>query len=189
MARNDVLKRYLDAGMELVSLAQSRADELQGRAEELVRDLVKAGEVQADQAREAVAELVDRSRRNSERLLETIRAEVREQVTSLGLASQEDLDRMEDRISSLVSTATANLRELTEKAPSRGQARRATAKRASGAKKTAAKKAGGAKKAVAKRATGAKKTAARKATGAKKTAAKKAGTAKRAAKKTTAKKA
>ena len=50
MARNDVLKRYLDAGMELVSLAQSRADEIQSRAEELVRELVKAGEVQADQA-------------------------------------------------------------------------------------------------------------------------------------------
>lgn len=188
MARNDVLKRYLDAGMELVSLAQSRADELQARAEELVRDLVKAGEVQADQAREAVADLVDRSRRNSERLLETIRAEVREQVTSLGLASQEDLDRMEDRISGLVSAATANLRELAEKAPSRGTAKRA-AKKAGGARKTAAKQAGGAKKTAAKKVTAAKKTATKRAGTAKKATTKKAGTAKRTAKKTTAKKA
>src|SRR5690606_10856915 len=134
----------------------------------------KAGEVQADQARDAVADLVERSRRNSERLLETIRAEVREQVTSLGLASQDDLDRLEDRISELVGAASANLRELAEKAPSRTRVKKAARRKASGTKKTAAKKASGAKKTAAKKAGGAKKTAAKKASGAKKTAAKKA---------------
>lgn len=136
MSRSDVLKRYLDAGLELVSLAQSRADELQSRAEELVKELVRSGEVQADQARDAVAELVERSRQSSERLLETIRAEVREQVTALSLASQSDLDRLEQRVSELVSSATANLRSVAKKAPgkkaaaTKGPAKKAPAKKA-----------------------------------------------------------
>ena len=43
MPQNDLLKRYLDAGLAFSALTQSRA-------EALVRDLVKAGELQADQA-------------------------------------------------------------------------------------------------------------------------------------------
>ena len=49
MAQNDLLKRTLDAGLTLTALTQ-------GRAEALVKDLVRAGEVQADQAREVVAQ-------------------------------------------------------------------------------------------------------------------------------------
>ena len=100
MAQNDILKRYIDAGLEFAALTQARA-------EELVKDLVKAGEVQADQARDAVAELLERSRKSSEKLLETVRTEVRSQITNLGLASQADLDRIEQRIASLLGTATA----------------------------------------------------------------------------------
>jgi hypothetical protein len=46
MAQNDIFKKYLDAGLAFTALTQARA-------EALVKDLVKAGEVQADQAREA----------------------------------------------------------------------------------------------------------------------------------------
>lgn len=179
MARNDVLKRYLDAGLELTGLTQARA-------EAIVKDLVKAGEVQADQAREAVSELVDRSRRTSERLIETVRSEVREQITSLGLASQSDLDRLEERISGLLSSATASLKGVADRAPgSTGAARpakKATAKAATAAKK-ATKKAS-AKKATAKRAPA--KAASRATSSAKKatrTPAKKATAAKKTTKK------
>ena len=44
----------------------------QSRAEALVKELVKAGELQTDQARDAVADLLERSRKNSERLIELI---------------------------------------------------------------------------------------------------------------------
>src|SRR5688500_11657545 len=104
MAQNDVLKRYLDAGIAFTALTQARA-------EDLVKDLVKAGEVQADQAREAVADLVERSRKNSERLLETVRTEVRQQITNLGLASQADLDRIEQRIASLIGSASGSAKK------------------------------------------------------------------------------
>ena len=100
MAQNDLLKRYLDAGIHFTSLTQARA-------EALVKDLVKAGEVQADQARDAVTDLLERSRKSSESLLATIRKEVRAQITNLGLATQADLDRFEGRVQSLIGQAAA----------------------------------------------------------------------------------
>jgi polyhydroxyalkanoate synthesis regulator phasin len=156
MAQIDVLKRYLEAGQSFMDMTQSRA-------EELVRDLIKAGEVQADQARELVTELVERSRRNSEKMLEAVRTEVRDQITSLGLVSASDLDRLEERLSGLVSQVTGSAKAAADRVSE-------PAKRAASAtaKKVPAKKAP-AKKAATKRAP------------AKKAAAKKAGTAKRAA--------
>lgn len=138
MAQNDVLKRYIDAGLAFTALTQARA-------EALVKDLVKAGEVQADQAREAVADLLERSRKNSEKLLGTVRKEVRAQITNLGLASQADLDRIERRVSSLLGTATAPAKKAAS------TARKAPAKKASAARKTVAKKASAARKTVAKK--------------------------------------
>ena len=162
MAQNDVLKRYIDAGLAFTALTQSRA-------EELVKDLVKIGEVQADQAREVVSDLLDRSRKNSERLLDTVRTEVRQQITSLGLATQDDLDRIEANIASVIgtvtSTATAPAKTATATAKkATSTAKKATAKKAPAkkapAKKTAAKKSSAkkaAKKAPAKRAPATKK--------------------------------
>ena len=151
MAQNDVLKRYLDAGLAFTALTQARA-------EALVKELVKAGEVQADQARDSVQDLLERSRKNSERFLDTVRTEVRQQITSLGLATQADLDRIEERIASVIGAATAPAKQAA------AGAKRAPAKKAP-AKKAAAKRAtqkAPAKKAPAKKAP-AKKTTATKA--------------------------
>jgi polyhydroxyalkanoate synthesis regulator phasin len=145
MADNDLLKRLLDAGMTFTAMTQARA-------EALIRDLVRAGEVQAEQAQSVIDELVDRSRRNSERLIDAVRIEIRQQMASLGLATKGDVERLERRIAD-VAAARGTRRAVTRKAP----ARKATkAARKSGAKKAGAKKAG-AKKAGAKKA-GAKKT-------------------------------
>ena len=157
MAQNDVLKRYLDAGIAFTTLTQARA-------EALVKDLVKAGEVQADQARDTVTDLLERSRKNSEKLLDAVRKEVRNQITSLGLASKSDLDRLEARIASLFGGAPA-----ARKAAARPAAKKATAKKA--VKRATAKKAPAKKKAVTKR-TAAKKTATKKAGARKATATK-----------------
>lgn len=94
MEESNVLKRYLDAGLALTQLTQSRA-------EALVRDLVKTGELQTEQAQTAVAELVERSRKNTERLFEQVRSEVREQVVNLGVATRADLKRVERDIAAL----------------------------------------------------------------------------------------
>jgi polyhydroxyalkanoate synthesis regulator phasin len=143
MAQNDVFKRYLDTGLAFTALTQARA-------EALVKDLVKAGEVQADQARDAVGDIVERSRKNSEKLLETVRREVKQQITSLGLVSKADLDKAEARLASL-------LRSPVKKAAARKPAPKTAAAKKAPAKKTAAKKAP-AKKAPAKKAPAAKAT-------------------------------
>jgi polyhydroxyalkanoate synthesis regulator phasin len=146
MADNDLLKRLLDAGMTFTAMTQARA-------EDLIRDLVRAGEVQAEQAQSVIDELVDRSRRNSERLIDAVRAEIRQQMASLGLATKSDVERLERRVAE-VSSARGSRKATTKKA----SARKATkAARKSGGRTAAAKKAGAKK-------TGAKKAPARKAT-------------------------
>jgi polyhydroxyalkanoate synthesis regulator phasin len=136
MAQTDTLKRYLDAGIAFTAMTQSRA-------EAIVKDLVKAGEVQSEAAQATVLDLVDRSRKNTEKLLSQVRAEVRDQVKNLGLATQADIDRLERKISAIGAPAK---KVAARKAP----AKKAAAKKAP-ARKTAAKKAP-ARKAAAKKA-------------------------------------
>jgi polyhydroxyalkanoate synthesis regulator phasin len=135
MAQSDVLKRYLDAGIAFTQLTRQRA-------EEIVRDLVKAGEVQSDQAQQAVQELIDRSRENSERFVTVVRKEIRDQVGNLGLATRDDIARLEKRIDGLRGGAAG----ATKKAPAKKSAAKKTA-----ARKTAAKKTSAAKKTAAKK--------------------------------------
>ena len=115
MAQSNVLKRYLDAGVAFTSITQAKA-------EALVKDLVKTGEMQTEQAQAAVADLVDRGRKNTEALLEQVLAEIAERADSLGLATRAELGRVEKLIESV------------------GPAKKAPAKKAT-AKKTTAKKA------------------------------------------------
>lgn len=106
MAQNDLLKRYLDAGMAFTSMTQARA-------EAIVKDLVKAGEVQADQARDAVTDLVERSRKSSEKLVDTIRTEIASQVGNLGLATKADIERLERKIAKLSGSGTGAKKKAT----------------------------------------------------------------------------
>lgn len=69
MAQSNVLKRFLDAGMSFTEMTQSKA-------EALVKELVKAGEVQTEQAQALVTDLVERSRRSTEALIEQVRSEI-----------------------------------------------------------------------------------------------------------------
>ena len=137
MNSSDLFRQFLDAGMQFTQLTQRRA-------EAIVKDLVKTGEVQAEQAQATVAEFVDRSRENTEKFFEQVRAEIRQQLKILGVATKADLAKVESRIGA------------TKAAP----AKKAPAKKTT-AKKTTAKKAP-AKKAAAKKAP-AKKAAAKKA--------------------------
>src|SRR5215210_5840558 len=66
MAENDLLKRFLDAGVAFTQMTQKRA-------EEIVNELVRSGEMRTEQAQTMVQELVDRSRQNTERFIEQVR--------------------------------------------------------------------------------------------------------------------
>lgn len=172
MASNDTLRRYLDAGLAFTALTRARA-------EAIVEDLVKQGEVQTEQAQNAVRDLMDRSRQNTESFFEQVRSEVRDQVSNLGLATQADIARIERKVGDLGSSTSSR------PAAKRATAKRATAKKASArkaaakrttAKKTTTKKAA-ARKAPARKTAGPSSTAkkaTRRAGSTKKTAAKKA---------------
>lgn len=139
-----MLKRLLDAGMTFTAMTQARA-------EELIRDLVRAGEVQAEQAQATVDELVERSRRNSERILDAVRTEIRDQMSSLGLATTGDIARLErsvanlsDRVSTLAARSGTGAPSKATKASKAGKGSKATksskAAKSSKASKTTAKK-------------------------------------------------
>lgn len=152
--QTDLLKRYLDAGVAFTQLTQQKA-------EEIVRDLVRAGEVQTGEAQGRVTELVERSRQNTEGLLEVVRAEVRSQVGKLGLVPKKELDDVRRELAELKSRAGTP----TAPAPTAATATPA-AKKAAAAKKApaAAKKANPPAAAAPAKKAPAKKSPAKKAT-------------------------
>ncbi len=140
MAQNPLIKRYLDAGMAFTQMTQARA-------EAIVKDLVKAGEVQAAKTEELVNQILERSRKNTDRLLELVRKEVRDQVASLGLATKDDIARLEKQIAGSRSggaTRASKSTKAAKKAAKKGIARKAATK------KSARKTGGGAKRAAKK---------------------------------------
>lgn len=98
MAADDLFKRYFEVGAAALGVSRERA-------EGIVRDLVASGEVAKGQAAKAADWLVERGRAGTEELAETIRREVRQQVAAMGLATREDIARLEARLDALESTA------------------------------------------------------------------------------------
>jgi polyhydroxyalkanoate synthesis regulator phasin len=153
MSENDGLRRYLEAGMALTQITRARA-------EELVRELIKTGEVERQRAQDWVEELMKASRERSEALVATVRGEVRQQLKELGFTNVEDLARKVADILSRSSSAARQATGRTVKKARRAGAAKAGAKRAP-AKRAPAKKSA-ARQAPAKRTT-AKKASAKKA--------------------------
>ena len=129
------------------------------RAEAIVRDLIEAGDLQREQFEAWVERLLEWARASTEALVELVRNEVSNQLTSSGLVSQEDMSRIDARLDDLA-----------------GQLRAAAVTPARRAKKTAetVRKRAPAKRGLAKKTTARKRTAKR--TTAKKTTAKRAAT-------------
>jgi polyhydroxyalkanoate synthesis regulator phasin len=145
MTENDGLRRYVEAATALTQITRSRA-------EELVRELIKAGELERHRAQDWVEDLMKASRDRSEALVGTVRGEVRQQLKELGFTNVDDLAK--------------KVADILAKSSEAG--RKATHRPAGKAKNTSPKKTGPGK-------TGSAKTTAHKATGTKKAAAKKAG--------------
>jgi polyhydroxyalkanoate synthesis regulator phasin len=176
MAQNDILKRYLDAGMAFTQLTRERA-------EAIVGDLVKAGEVRRKETEQQIEALLERSRKNTEDLVAIIRREVAEQLKSLGLedlakragasaaaAKETGKETLEGRAPATTPPAPPANAPVKKAAPAKAAKKAAPAKKASPlivpgqpAKKAPAKKlivAGGPTKAAApKKAAPAKKSA------------------------------
>lgn len=91
MARDDLFRRSFEAGTAFLDMTREKA-------EALVKDLVKAGEVKKGKASKLIEEVLERSRRGTEELVSLIRREIGEQVAALGLATKDDLARLEARL-------------------------------------------------------------------------------------------
>jgi polyhydroxyalkanoate synthesis regulator phasin len=125
MAQNPDWKRYLEAGMQQTELRRSQA-------RGVAAGLVSQGQLARDQVSAAVDEIVAMSRRRSDALRDIVRSEVQKQLSSVGLATQADLRRLEKKLNNAV------------KKSARDAAKRATsnAAKTTAGKRSASKKAG-----------------------------------------------
>ena len=98
MAGDDLFKRYLEIGASVLGMSRERA-------ESIVRDLVASGEVARGQATKAADWLVERGKTGSEEIAELIRREIRSQIAALGVATKEDIARLEAQIEELRTPA------------------------------------------------------------------------------------
>jgi polyhydroxyalkanoate synthesis regulator phasin len=148
------LKQLLDSTVSFTQMTRERA-------EAIVAELVREGQVRTEEYQRNVQELVDRSRESAERFNEMVRAQVVKVLTDLGVVQTAQKAAAQTAPARKASAATKKApakKAAAKKAP----ARKAVAKKAP-AKKAAAKKAP-AKRATAKKAP-AKKAPAKKATG------------------------
>lgn len=113
------LKQYLDAGVEFTQLRRSQA-------QKIVRDLVKNGQLAQEKTQSYVDELLERSRKRTEALVETVRAEVRGQFETLGIATKEDLERLERKLARAARASTTKKASEKEPAQSAGDAGKVT---------------------------------------------------------------
>jgi len=80
------------------------------RAEEIVRELASAGDIPREQTQEWVDNLVERSRKTSEQILELIRHEVSTQLSKIDPST---LEKLADQVSDLLKRSAAAGRSAT----------------------------------------------------------------------------
>ena len=129
-----------------IALITSGVVELtRNRAEAIVRDLIKTGELPGSQAGGAVRDLMERSRQNRHEILNLVRGEIRGQVEAIGLASRRDLERLERRIARLEgrsaapTTARKSPKKTTAKSSKRSTAKKSSKRTGKASKKSSKK--------------------------------------------------
>ena len=103
MVSNERIKKYLDAGTVLGQVTRARA-------EEIVRELASAGDIPREQTQEWVDNLVERSRKTSEQILDLIRHEVSAQLSKIDPST---LEKLADQVSDLLKRSAAAGRSAT----------------------------------------------------------------------------
>jgi polyhydroxyalkanoate synthesis regulator phasin len=94
----DAVRKYVEAGREALTPK---------KAEELARSLVRQGQARRDQASRLAGDLLEWSRRSSERLRTTIAREVKNQLGRAGLATKAEVEALRRRVRKLESSRKA----------------------------------------------------------------------------------
>jgi polyhydroxyalkanoate synthesis regulator phasin len=158
MAQN-VVRRLIESGMHFT-------EDSQAKAEKLVKELVKSGEVRRKDAEQTLQALAARGKQTTEHVFSLVQAEVAKQMSRF----TDRIDDVEDRLEDFAEQL--GIKAKKKAAATKQAATTAATTTTAPAKKAAAKKAAPAKKAPARKAAPAKKAAAKKSP-AKKAAAKK----------------
>jgi polyhydroxyalkanoate synthesis regulator phasin len=133
MADNERIRKYLDAGSVLGQVTR-------GRAEEIVRELVNAGDIQRSQAQEWVDTLVDRSRKSSDQIIEMVRHEVAAQLSRVDGKAIENLSK---QVADVLKKSAEAGRRATQDATKRAEKTASAAAKRAGSTATAARKQAG----------------------------------------------
>ena len=118
--------KYLDAGVEFVAMTRTQA-------RQRAKELVGTGHLAQEQVQGFVDDLVDESRRRTDGLLEVVRKEIQRQVKTLGIATKDDLARLETRL----AKQTKQTKPAKAAKKSAKKAAKKSATKGSGAKKSA----------------------------------------------------
>ncbi len=124
MATSDLFRRSVEIGTSFVDMTRERA-------EAVVKEWVDAGDLGRAKAKTAVDDLLDRSHRITDELRSMIRREISEQLSALGVATADDLARLEAKIDAAAGpeqpAATAPRRRATKTAATKTAATKTAA--------------------------------------------------------------
>lgn len=110
----ELLRKYMDSLVGITEMPRERA-------EKLVQELQKRGEVRARDLQSAAQHILERSSRNRQELVRLVQKEIRRQIAQLGLATRDDVDKLAKRVRTIERASGAKAKKTT----------RAPAKRAS----------------------------------------------------------
>jgi polyhydroxyalkanoate synthesis regulator phasin len=125
--------KYLDAGAEFVAMTRAQA---RRRAKELVG----TGQLAQEQVQAFVDDLVDESKRRTDVMMDVLRKEIQRQVKTLGIATKEDLARLEARIAKQTATSTSKARRASTASAKKAKSKPKSSANGSGKTKKSAKK-------------------------------------------------
>ena len=123
----DVVRRYVEAGREALTPS---------KAQDMARGLVKRGEAGREQVSAVARQLLEWSRRSSDRFRETVRREVRRQIARAGVATKDEVEALRRRVRDLERSGSS-----TRKPTSKSTSRKSTAARKASRKSTSRKSA------------------------------------------------
>jgi hypothetical protein len=119
-------KQLIETGMSFTELRRSQA-------RQIVSELVAQGQIAQDRAAAAVEEMLEFSRRRREDVREMVQAEIQRQVRALGIATRDDLARLERKLGAEKKAPAKKKPAASKKPPTKKALPKKTA-----AKKTAA---------------------------------------------------
>jgi polyhydroxyalkanoate synthesis regulator phasin len=122
----DAVRKYVEAGREALT---------PGRAEELARSLAREGQARRDQVTKVARDLLDWSRKSSDRFRETVRREVTRQIGRAGLATSSEVEALKRRIRKLEAE-----RSTSSPKPSARKSTRSSTRKAASTRKPASRK-------------------------------------------------